>query len=191
MPLVHIVVAALRSDVPATAIDASLDLAHALEAAPAVEACVVARSDTHLLAAVWLADATALEPFAASEAHMTFVMRGLAPVVSGMWSASVSCDRPAPLPDAAPPAAAWVFALPETEGVFEWQVRRLLATLDDLPGIAWAGPTVEERERYRAGGVVLLDASALAPFLDARVTLDADLEGAASLTAALATVVTP
>jgi hypothetical protein len=95
---------------------------------------------------------------------MSFVMRGLAPVVAGMWSVSISTPREAPTGD---PAAIWVFAIPETEGVFEWQIRRQLESIEALPGDAWVGPTVEERERYRAGGVVLLDTASIPSFEDA------------------------
>jgi hypothetical protein len=161
VPVVHLIAAHLRLDATPEAVAHASAAATALEGAPGVDACVAGRSASRLVAAVWLADAAALEPFAASEAHMSFVMRGLAPAIVGMWSASIASERPAP---ADQPAALWPFAVPETEGVFEWQVRRELETIDGLPGTAWLGATVEERERYRAGGVVLLSEQEVAPF---------------------------
>jgi hypothetical protein len=71
-----------------------------------------------------------------------------------MWSAAVETETE---PPTSRPAHLWAFALPEREGIFEWQVRALLDDIDALPGIAATGPTAEERERFRAGGVICLD----------------------------------
>jgi hypothetical protein len=151
--LLHFVAAELREDAPAEAVQEALVHAQALNAAEGVRATCYGTSDASLLVAVWLDDAQALEPFAASAEHMSFIMRGLAPVIRGMWSASVAATGEAPTDE---PAALWLFAVPEFEGVFEWEVRKLLDDVVALPGTSWAGPTVEERERYRAGGAVLL-----------------------------------
>jgi hypothetical protein len=164
MPVVHAIAATLRIDADPAAVDRAVATAEELRSAPAIQAVHVGRSASRLVTAVWLPEPSALEPFAASTAHMSFVMRGLAPVVAGMWSVSVATPRDAPATD---PAAIWAFAIPETEGVFEWQIRRQLESIEALPGDAWVGPTVEERERYRAGGVVLLDAASIASFEEA------------------------
>ena len=163
-PVVHALAARLRPGADGELIEAAAVAARTLAAAPGVLATRTARSNTHLLTAVWLPDPNALEPFAASPPHMAFVMRGLAPVIEGMWSVSVACHRPPPQGNASFLCA---FALPEAGGIFEWQVRRQLDAIDALPGFAWAGPTVEERERYRAGGVVLLDQSDQTAFAEA------------------------
>lgn len=166
--VLHVVVASLRADAPAEAVARAVDAARALTGAPGVEAVVVGRSDTQVVVATWLGGRAALEAFAASPPHMAFVMQGLAPVIRGMWSAAVEAQTPPPA--AGDVAALWAFALPETEGVYEWQVRDLLARIQTLPGTAAAGPTVEERERYRAGGVVCVPESergAFASRLDA------------------------
>ncbi|RLT27034.1 MAG: hypothetical protein DWI48_04640 [Chloroflexi bacterium] len=84
------------------------------------------------------------------------MMQGLAPVIRGMWSAAIEADCDLPPADT---AALWAFALPTTEGVYEWQVRDLLAAIEAMPGTATTGPTVEERERYRAGGLLCLTAT--------------------------------
>lgn len=154
MSVVHLIAAELRPGASPEAVDTASAAASALADAPGVEASHTGRSATHIIAAAWLPDPIALEPFAASSLHMNFVMRGLAPVIAGMWSVSVTTERDAPR---STPAALWAFAVPEANGVFEWQVHRQLDLISALPGDAWLGPTVEERERYRAGGVVLLD----------------------------------
>jgi hypothetical protein len=166
MSVVHLIAASLRSDVDRDLVDAASRAAAELGAAPGVQAAAVGRSPTHLVAAVWLAEPADLEPFAASPPHMHFVMRGLAPTIRGMWSASVAVDRdpPAADPESLDHAALWVCAVPEAEGIFEWQIRRRLEVIDGLPGSAWLGPTVEEHERYRAGGIVLLAAEEVEPF---------------------------
>ncbi|MBT5774331.1 MAG: hypothetical protein HOH95_08140 [Dehalococcoidia bacterium] len=157
MPLLHIVAAELRDDAPPEAVQQALAYARGLAAAHGVRAARCGRSDTQLLAAVWLDDAAALEPFAASQEHMSFVMRGLAPAITGMWSASVATQGPPPAQETSGRSdSLWLFAVPQFEGVFEWEVRRLLDDVATLPGSVWAGPTIEERERYRAGGAVLL-----------------------------------
>jgi hypothetical protein len=137
------------------------EAAHALISAPGAEAVLVGRSDERLVVATWLEGRDVLEPFAASSPHMTFIMQGLAPVISGMWSVAVEAEGTAPPPDV---TSLWAWALPEREAVYEWQVRDLLATVQSLPGVATAGPTVEERERFRAGGAVCVASSLYADF---------------------------
>ena len=149
--VVHVIAATLRPDADASAVDAAVERARSLEAAPGARRVVLARSEQSLLAAIWLDDRAALEVFAASPEHMAFVMRGLAPCIAGMWSAAVETPTPPPAEDA-PCEALWVFAIPARDNAFEWQVRDVLRSLDALPGTVAAGPTFEERDRYRAGG---------------------------------------
>ncbi len=163
--VVHIISAALRPDAEPATIDAALERARALEAAPGARRVVLARSEGALLAAIWLDDRAALEPFAASPEHMGFIMRGLAPCIAGMWSAAVETPTPPPAADDTFEAL-WVFAVRASDGAFEWQVRDVLRSLEALPALVAAGPTFEERDRYRAGGVACVP-GALADFEDA------------------------
>jgi hypothetical protein len=150
--VVHVICAALRSDATPEVVEHAVELAHGLHGAAGARRVVVGRSEGALGTVAWLDGRDALEPFAASPEHMGFIMRGLAPCVSGMWSAAIESDAPPP-GDA---DALWVFGLRDAEGLFEWQVRALVDSVGALPGDAAAGPTVEERERYRAGGAVLV-----------------------------------
>jgi len=174
--LLHLVAAELLDDAPDEAVQQALAYAGELAGAEGVTATCFGRSERQLVAAVWLDDARALEPFAASPEHMSFIMRGLASVIRGMWSASVTADG-AVVPDDA--AALWLFAVPQFEGVFEWEVRKLLDEVAVLPGVAWSGATVEERERYRAGGAVLLTEAQVEPFGEALTTARAGWGGLA------------
>lgn len=169
--VLHLVVASLRLDAPDEAVARAVDAARALHEAPGVEAVTVGRSGDQLVVATWLGGREALEQFASSRPHMAFVMQGLAPVIRGMWSAAIESDTTPPAADGT--AALWAFALPEAEGVYEWQVRDLLARIEALPGTAIVGPTVEERERYRAGGVVWVP-GAVRPEFDARLATARD-----------------
>ena len=135
---------------------AAIDLGGALARAPGVRAALLGSSERHIVSACWLDERAALEPFAASAAHMSFVVRGLAPLVSGMWSASVETEAPPPAADDT--VAMWAMAVPESAGTFEWEVRALLEAVAALPGVAFSGSTVEERDRFRAGAVILLRA---------------------------------
>ena len=137
-------------------LDAAIDLGGALASAPGVRTALLGRSERHIVSACWLDERGALEPFAASAPHMAFVVRGLAPLVSGMWSASV--ESAAPPPAGADAAAMWAMAVPESGGIFEWEVRALLEAVAGLPGAASFGPTVEERDRFRAGAAIVLRA---------------------------------
>ncbi len=161
--VLHLVAARFKPDADAPGRTRALELAHALRDADGVEAVVVAASEQRIIVATWLTGRAALEPFAASPVHMRFVMRGLAPVITGMWSASVETAAGPPAGPAAGPSALWVFALGATD-VFEWQVRDLLRGIDALPGHPATGPTVEERERYRAAGAVCLAFDEVGPF---------------------------
>lgn len=164
MPVVHALAARLRPEAEPALVEGATQAAEELQTAPAVLATRIGCSSSHLVVAAWLPDPGALEPFAASPPHMNFVMRGLAPLIEGMWSISVATDREPPTTAAASICA---FALPEADGIFEWQIRRQLEAIDALSGTAWLGPTVEERERYRAGGVILLQDAAEPDFPDA------------------------
>lgn len=159
--LLHLVVVTLRPDAESAAVEHATALAAGLAEADDVERVLVGRSERQLVAASWLRGRDALEPFAASIPHMQFVMRGLAPVAERMWAAAAEVDAP---PPDQPPDALWAFGLHHRDGVFEWQVRRLIEEIDALPGVAVAGPTVEERDRMRAAGVVCLAAADLTLF---------------------------
>lgn len=159
--LVHIVAATFRAEAPRDGVDLATARARALRGAPGVLQVLIGRSEERLVVATWLARREALEEFAASSAHMSFIMHGLAPVIRGMWSAAVETGT---LPPSTGTDALWAFALPEREGVYEWQVRELLDEVEALPGTAATGPTVEERERFRAGGVVMLTAAGIGDF---------------------------
>lgn len=155
MAIVHIICATLRPDASEEAIAHAVRLGRELTTAHGVRAALLGRSPDRIVAVTWLEGRDALEPFAASPVHMAFIMRGLAPCIRGMWSAAVESDTVPP----ATTAALWVFALPSVETLFEWQVRDLLSAVATLPGTAAVGVTVEERERYRAGGAVCLAAA--------------------------------
>lgn len=171
--LLHLVVAALRPDASDADRDRATSLAGNLAAIDGVQACVVGRSDTALTAAVWIDRRDRIEGFAAAPEHMRFVIEGVAQATNGMWSASIALDAgDAPAADSV--GALWAFALPAEPPAFEWEAQELLsaiATLSDGAGAlaVFAGPTVEEREQFRAGGVVLAtdgDAEALSQRID-------------------------
>lgn len=149
--VVHIISASFRPDVPEDLVRSTLERARALRGAPGARSVLVANSGLSVIVATWLDGRSGLEPFAASPPHMEFVMRGLAPSISGMWSAAVETEAAPPGPGDV--AMLWAFAIRASDSAFEWQVREVLGSLDDLPAVAAAGPTFEERDRYRAGGV--------------------------------------
>lgn len=159
--VVHIISATLREDVEAAAIDAAVEHARALATARGAQHVVIARSPQAILAATWIEGRDALEPFAASPEHMAFVMRGLAPCISGMWSAGVETEA---TPPETPPALLWVFGVRDSDTVYEWQIRDLVQSLDALPAVVAAGPTFEERDRYRAGGIACVPAGDVEAF---------------------------
>jgi hypothetical protein len=159
--VLHIVAARMKHAADDAARERALELAHGLGEADGVAGSLVASSEQWLITATWLSGREALEPFAASPQHMTFIMRGLAHSIEGIWSASVET---AAAPQDAGAVAMWAFALGAAEGAYEWQVRDLLDRIERLPGVAAAGPTVEERERYRAAGVVCLRFPEVGPF---------------------------
>ena len=157
IPVLHVIAASLRPDLPDDLVASTLAKARALRTAPSAEAGLVARSGSSVIVATWLDGRGGLEPFAASPPHMEFVMRGLAPSISSMWSAGVEV------------AMLWAFAVRTADTAFEWQVRDVLASMERLPAVVAAGPTFEERDRYRAGGVACVRAGEIEAF---RAALD-------------------
>jgi len=164
--VLHLIVAALRSDADPAAVGQAEALATDLHTVPGVTGVVSARSSEVLLVAAMLDGRDRLEGFAASPQHMAFVMRGVAVITSSMWSASLATEaEPSALTVAAASATrAWIVALADNDSLFEWQARTFLDDLAALPGIAIGGVTVEEREQFRAGGLVLLDTATLPAF---------------------------
>ena len=166
IPVLHVIAASLRPDLPDDLVASTLAKARALRTAPSADAGLVARSGSSVIVATWLDGRGGLEPFAASPPHMEFVMRGLAPSISSMWSAGV--ETPVG-PPAGEVAMLWAFAVRTADTAFEWQVRDVLASMERLPAVVAAGPTFEERDRYRAGGVACVRAGEIEAF---RAALD-------------------
>ena len=171
MSVVHIITATLQSASDQHEINRAWDAATTLSESREVIACHVGRSTNHLVTAVWLSNQDSLETFAASEPHMKFVMGSLALIIEGMWSVSISVERE---PPHSTPEAIWAFAIPEIDGVFEWQIERQIDAVNNLPGESWAGRTIEEREQYRAGGVILLNGGEVDTFCTNRATIAID-----------------
>ncbi len=172
--LLHLVVAALRPDAPDADRDHAASLAGDLAGIEGVQTCVVGRNETALTAAVWIDRRDRIEGFAAAPEHMRFVIEGVANATSGMWSASIALGANS-MPPAGGVRALWAFALPAEPPAFEWQAQELLSAIAALADgtdmlAVFAGPTVEEREQFRAGGVVLAsdgDAEALSQRIEA------------------------
>ncbi|MGE3961477.1 MAG: hypothetical protein AB7F65_07355 [Dehalococcoidia bacterium] len=160
--VVHVIAASFRPDIPDDLVASTLAKARALRTAPGAQAGIVARTGRSAIVATWLDGRRGLEPFAASAPHMEFVMRGLAPSISSMWSAGFETAVAAPA--LAPGDTLWALAVRTAETAFEWQVREVLASLGALPAVVAAGPTFEERDRYRAGGVACVRAGDLPAF---------------------------
>jgi hypothetical protein len=171
--LVHVVCASLLPNLEMKALENARTLALDLIEASSAVAVVVAESPTHLLVATWLESRDALEAFAASPAHMAFIMRGIARVTSGMWSAAAETEAPTPaelaVPGSGSPQTLYVFGLRASEGpqLYEWEVRALLDSITALPGAAAAGPTFEERDRFRAAGAVVVPTESRGAFTEA------------------------
>ena len=161
--LLHLVVATLRAALAEAARDDLAALARELRSAEGVQATLAACSEHELITATWLRSADDLEAFASSAPHLRFVLDGVARHTTGMWSAAASVAA-APPPDPAGVNALWAFGLPADRPAFEWQVRDLLTAIEALPGQSSAGPTTEERERFRAAGVVLVPLERRAEF---------------------------
>lgn len=154
-PILHLVVAALREPSERQTAETTIVHARALKTAPGVMGQVIGQSGAHLVIGTWLESRDVLDAFAASAEHMRFVMQGLAPVIQGMWSAAIETTAAPAFSeiDSTPPVL-WAFALPDQEGVYERQVRQFLDLVETIGATAAVGPTVEERDRFRAGGLV-------------------------------------
>jgi hypothetical protein len=187
MRVLHVVCASLREGLEKDEVAEACALASGLRAAEGAEAVVVARSPRELLVATWLVPGAGLEAFAASEAHMAFIMRGVASVTSGMWSAAVETVAE---PPSGKVEALWVFGLRAADELYEWQVRAFLDEVAALPGRAASGVTFEERDRFRGAGVVCLAPGERAAFeagLEALLRREEEMAG--SLESAFASVV--
>ena len=183
--LVHVVCASLIADLDAEAVESARSLALDLVEAPSALAVIVGESPTHLLVATWLESRDTLEAFAASSPHMAFIMRGVARVTSGMWSAAAETEAEPPsqlaVHGTGPTHTLFVFGLRASEGpqLYEWEVRALLDGLSGLPGVTAAGPTFEERDRFRAAGAAVIPPLERETFVEALAAQVAGWGGAA------------
>lgn len=167
--VLHLIVTTLKKDADPQELSRALKLANSMSNGPGVLTVAIGRSPDHVLVATWLSDREDLEPFAASSVHMEFVMQGAAPVTDSMWSAAVETNVPV-VSAIADTEALWGFALPTRDGVYEWQVKQLLSQVANMPGLAATGTTVEDWDRFRAAGVVLIGSKQVSEFETALAT---------------------
>jgi hypothetical protein len=110
---------------------------------------------THSLALfLFLRDRQALDEFGAHPAHIRFLRTTLAPLLDSMTGADMAIE-------AAPPhdyASACCFAAAFAPDAYDWQVRGFLDQLAsslDAGATLCAGLALDERQIFRAAGVVL------------------------------------
>jgi len=155
LPLLHIINAKLKSSSSENEVLAALEKATAMNNIPVVNAIASGISNRSIGIGVWLDNTDDLETFAASEEHLIFIMQGLAPIIESLWSAAIDCNDS--LPNKENDFIFWLYAFLDHEGVFEWEIQKMLNDISHLPGRSWEGVTVEERDRFRAGGIVLIN----------------------------------
>ncbi len=157
MPLLHIINAKLKKSITENAKFAALEKATNMSNISVVNATVSGFSEQSIGVGVWLNNTDDLETFAASEEHLVFIMQGLAPIIDSLWSAAIDCSDL--LPRENNDFLFWLYAFPDHEGVFEWEIQKMLNDISLLPGESWDGITIEERDRFRAGGIVIINKS--------------------------------
>ena len=155
MPLLHIINAKLKNTSSENEIFAALEKATAMSNISVVNAITSGLSDGSIGVGIWLENTDDLETFAASEEHLVFIMQGLAPIIESLWSAAIDCKDS--LPNRDKDFVFWLYAFPDHEGVFEWEIQKILNDIANLPGQSWTGTTIEERDHFRAGGIVLIN----------------------------------
>ena len=155
MPLLHIINAKIKKSTFENEIFAALEKATAMSNISVVNAITSGLSDGSIGVGIWLDNTDDLETFAASEEHLVFIMQGLAPIIESLWSAAIDCNDS--LPNRDKDFVFWLYAFPDHEGVFEWEIQKILNDIANLPGQSWTGTTIEERDHFRAGGIVLIN----------------------------------
>ncbi|MDI6856756.1 MAG: hypothetical protein QME71_00325 [Dehalococcoidia bacterium] len=118
--------------------------------------CVVGSraGSTHDLALfAYLADAAALERFGTDARYMRFLQQSFLPAVGDFVTMDIVIDD-GPLPENRP--SALCFCLNVAPATYDWQVRSLLERFIAAPGASAAslGMALNDRQPYRAGGVV-------------------------------------
>ena len=155
MPLLHIINAKIKKSTFENEITAALEKATAMSNIPVVNSIASGLSDDSIGIGVWLDNTDDLETFAASEEHLVFIMQGLAPIIESLWSAAIDCNDSIPSKDI--DLIFWLYAFLDHEGIFEWEIQKMLNDIAHLPGRSWEVITIEERDHFRAGGIVLIN----------------------------------
>ena len=103
-------------------------------------------------------DEHSLELFSDSASHVRFVVHGLGPVITGMWSADFATNSPDPLGNMSQfgPKYLTVIAIKSEARLFEWQIDQWGESLTDFAGRGnmVIGPTIEERDLHRSAGLL-------------------------------------
>ena len=119
----------------------------------------IGKRDTHFVVVLELTvEEHSLELFSDSASHVRFVVHGLGPVITGMWSADFAANSPDSLGNMSEfgPKYLTVIAIKSEARLFEWQIDRWGKSLTDFAGqgnIA-LGPTIEERDLHRSAGLL-------------------------------------
>ena len=116
---------------------------------------LIAKNDKELVSAVWLKNLQSLQDFATSPEHLNFMFSDMNKMITGIWTSQINIDS---IYEAKAFTHAFIFGIKNLTGFFEWEIHAYIQAMKALPGDIFSGNSLEQRDIFRAGGIVLLNA---------------------------------
>ncbi|MDG1989823.1 MAG: hypothetical protein P8J51_00905 [Dehalococcoidia bacterium] len=116
---------------------------------------LIAKNDKELVSAVWLKNLQSLQDFATSPEHLNFMFSDMNKMITGIWTSQINIDS---IYEAKAFTHAFIFGIKNLTGFFEWEIHAYIQAMKELPGDIFSGNSLEQRDIFRAGGIVLLNA---------------------------------
>jgi hypothetical protein len=120
-----------------------------------IKANLIGKNNKDLASAVWLKDISSLEQYASAPEHLTFLLPNMSKIIKNIWTTRVLVEN---YPSSIKKDYALFFAIKNLIGNFEWEIIEYLDALSSLPGEIYSGRSFEERDQFRAAGVILYNA---------------------------------
>jgi hypothetical protein len=131
-----------------------------------VNANLIAKNDKELVSAVWLKDLQALQDFATSPEHLNFMFSDMNKMITGIWTSRININN---FHQTKPYTHAFIFGIKNLTGFFEWEIHSYMQAMNNLPGDIFSGNSLEQRDIFRAGGIILFN-------MDQKNTFEKQLE---------------
>jgi hypothetical protein len=87
-------------------------------------------------------------------------------MITGIWTSRININN---FHQTKPYTHAFIFGIKNLTGFFEWEIHSYMQAMNNLPGDIFSGNSLEQRDIFRAGGIILFN-------MDQKNTFEKQLE---------------